>query len=921
MGFIVTPERAIWFTKLTVTLTRTWPPPLKATKRQILFSNVLWYSAFASTIGLLVPLLSAAYEYNKDPMILGKTVCLFSAVAQVTIKMMICRLQQRRFQTLLDEMECFCKYATTEETATLQRHVDRYKSYHIVYTLWGFLTCIFVISSPLFLPQTFPTHAKYPFPVEEQPLKSFIYLHQSLVGFQCSGGMAIDGQVALLLRYVVARFEILGMRLSRVQNQRELDDCIRTHSQLLRYSKEACQAVRLLVLATISTTNVAVIFGSLNLVTNQPLLLKVIYAVVVFSASVELFMYAWPADTLIDVSARTAQFAYDTNWYEKDAKMQKKILYIIQRSQRLNSIRFNGILPNLSMSYYATYLYRAFSYFTAIRIMVESGHMHTYVSRIHKQFYELVCFCRSSHLLYKAGELEPMLIREQEELASSNPTMTNSANSSNLLALYSMYMLMTIYCIQLPDILQLVTSYMSGVLYKSLIAVENCLQVILEARNAWCTLDTSHNSEQHLLLSALRAMAVIGSGIGEEGYAQYFNTLESTAKEASRPCVMFGHVTLGKAIQFTRLSVALTCCWPTPPTATEFQVLRFKTFRCAVILNAFTLLLPLLYALYVHRDDSIEVSKAACLAMAVTQLLLQTFFCITQYDRFQRLIHEMSVCCKEANSYERHVYQRYIDKYSTFYGTSAVWFYLTASLMVVGTFFISQPFPTNAEYPFPVNHEPLATIIFLHQALVGMQCAAHVCVNIFGALLLLFAAARFEILTMELRSIMDIRDLIKCLKKYHRVKRYAQEVTNAVRFIALITIAMCGVAIVLCGINCIGKQPFMVKVQFLCVAGTGLLEVFMCVLPADHLLDISKNITQEVYESKWYEQTLKMQRNVLFMLMPQKPVTVKVRCVIPTLSLSYFCSYISNVFSLFTALRIMVMKHEDYGSNEKLEMW
>lgn len=132
-------------------------------------------------------------------------------------------------------MENFCKHATADEKATLQRHVDRYKYYHLVYTLWCFLTTVFVISGPLYLPQTFPTHAKYPFPAERQPLKSFLFLHQSIVGFQASAGMAIDAEVALLLRYAAARFEILAEQLYKADNEQDINACIRNHSQLLRY--------------------------------------------------------------------------------------------------------------------------------------------------------------------------------------------------------------------------------------------------------------------------------------------------------------------------------------------------------------------------------------------------------------------------------------------------------------------------------------------------------------------------------------------------------------------------------------------------------------------------------------------------------------------------------------------------------------
>ncbi|XP_043251705.1 odorant receptor 4-like [Colletes gigas] len=374
---------------------------------------------------------------------------------------------------------------------------------------------------------------------------------------------------------------------------------------------------------------------------------------------------------------------------------------------------------------------------------------------------------------------------------------------------------------------------------------------------------------------------------------------------------MFGDITVEKAITFTRLSVVLTCCWPLPSSATKSQQLRFKLVRFAMTLNAFMLLLSLLYALYVERNNIKNFTKAACLAIAVTQIVMQTIFCITQYDRLQRLIEEMIDCYAKAKRYDKYVYQQYVRKYSTFYGMSSMWFYMTATTLIAGTLFISEPFPMNTEYPFSVDYEPLRTAIFLHQALVCMQCAAHVCINMLGALLLFFAAARFEILMTELRNIVDVQDLIKGVEGYYSLKRYAQEVVKSVQLIALNTITICGVALVLCGINFIARQPFTVKVQFLCLTATALLEVFMCAWPADHLIDISQNVVQSAYESTWYEQALKMQKNMLSMLVPQKAVAIQIKCIIPVLSLSYYCSYVSNIFSLFTALRVTMMKYDD----------
>ncbi|CAD1468487.1 unnamed protein product, partial [Heterotrigona itama] len=353
---------------------------------------------------------------------------------------------------------------------------------------------------------------------------------------------------------------------------------------------------------------------------------------------------------------------------------------------------------------------------------------------------------------------------------------------------------------------------------------------------------------------------------------------------------MFRNVTPEKAITFVKSIVALSHCWPLPPTATKSRILRYKLLRSVLFLNSLLLLFPLLYAIYVHREDPAMFCKTVSLALAVLQIPLHSSFCISQYDRYQRLIEEMKSCCEKGSSDERRVFQQYVDKYAMYYAASAVWFYWSGSIVSIGTLFISDPFPTPAEYPFPVDFEPIRSIIFLQQAITGLQCSSSICINIFCALLLLFTAARFEILMNEMRTVNNISSFVKCVKKYYDIKSYAKEVTNTARYTTLITLSICGIESVFTGVILIGRQPFAVKLQFLSVCSTVLLGVFMCAWPADNLIHVSENAMRAVYESKWYDQPVKVQKFILLMMIPQSPVILQIRCIIPAFSLNYYCS-------------------------------
>ncbi|XP_076621669.1 uncharacterized protein LOC143342072 [Colletes latitarsis] len=266
--------------------------------------------------------------------------------------------------------------------------------------------------------------------------------------------------------------------------------------------------------------------------------------------------------------------------------------------------------------------------------------------------------------------------------------------------------------------------------------------------------------------------------------------------------------------------------------------------------------------------------------------------------------------CVNAKPHERSILQQYVTKYSTFYGASAIWVFLTAIVFSVVTLLLGQSLQTDAEYPFRVDYEPLRTVIFIHQLVVGLQCASIVCVNVFTALLLLFAAARFEILMVDLRAVQTIEMLIECILRYYHIRRYAQEVVVFARYTALFTTIVASFPLVLCGLQIIGRQSLTVKVPFVFLVLTALTEVFMCAWPADILMQASANAIRGLYESTWYDQPLELQKIVMYTLIPQKPIIVSVACIIPIMSLNYYCSYVGNAFSIFTALRI-VMDDED----------
>ncbi|XP_017765413.1 PREDICTED: uncharacterized protein LOC108554593 [Eufriesea mexicana] len=234
---------------------------------------------------------------------------------------------------------------------------------------------------------------------------------------------------------------------------------------------------------------------------------------------------------------------------------------------------------------------------------------------------------------------------------------------------------------------------------------------------------------------------------------------------------MSKQLTLERVINIIWLSVALTFCWPLPANSSKIKTLGYKLLQIVSIISASLLLLPLLYSAYVHTNNVIIAFKCFCLGSVLIQFIIQTIICLINYDSIQYIVEEMMINVKEAKQYERAIFYKYIKKYYTFYGSSMVCMYLTATTFSAGPMFLPNSFPSEAEYSFRVDYTPVRVILYMHQLILSYQCAAHMCISLFGALLFWYTSAKFECLAIELQKITNVRMLVVCLNKQIRLRR------------------------------------------------------------------------------------------------------------------------------------------------------
>ncbi|XP_018396198.1 PREDICTED: odorant receptor 49b-like, partial [Cyphomyrmex costatus] len=345
------------------------------------------------------------------------------------------------------------------------------------------------------------------------------------------------------------------------------------------------------------------------------------------------------------------------------------------------------------------------------------------------------------------------------------------------------------------------------------------------------------------------------------------------------------------AITFIKVIVALSFSWPLSKNASKLQIICFKISRSLLCMNAVVLSVPVAYTIYRNDFDLPRIMKLWCLLGAFIQIPLEITQCALQYDRLQYLVSEMEHTFESAESFEKEIYQRYIDKCATFYASSTAAVFLCAVIaMMMPLIETDQIFPTDAKYPFNVEHEPVKSIIFIHQCIAVWQCFSIVGLGVFIALLIWFAAARFEILSHQFRMVTDIYGITVCIRQHIKLLRYAQEVITAFRSVILSIIIICTWAIIASGLTIVSQSTLKDKIQFLTLCISALMEVYVCAWPADYLIDASTSIAQAVYESLWYNQDKIFRKNLNFILLrSQIPTTISVS-ILPALSLQYYAS-------------------------------
>ncbi|XP_077271025.1 uncharacterized protein LOC143902199 isoform X2 [Temnothorax americanus] len=340
-------------------------------------------------------------------------------------------------------------------------------------------------------------------------------------------------------------------------------------------------------------------------------------------------------------------------------------------------------------------------------------------------------------------------------------------------------------------------------------------------------------------------------------------------------------VMLEEVILVVKLSLFPVWSWPQPQDATQFKLFCVKLHHCLCIIIKLALTLSLIYTITNHFDDPEILVNLAVLTSALIHGSFNFFFHMVNHHHIQNVTFEMVHFSGLMKPHEEVLIQRYIDKCMVYH-----------------------------EYPFDVSCQPLFTIIYIHQSAAGILIAGQLCTNVFMALLLWFASARFEIFIEDLGKITNIRQLYKCIKIHQELLEYATEVALVARPFAFTSICCSMTSIISTFLVLVTKQPILMILQFMAMSLACITEVFMYTWAADYLIFMCQNVAQAAFnilENNHLINLTEIRKCLQIIIMrSQKPIKISIPCFLPTLSLDYFTSYLSTILSYFTTLRVMM---------------
>lgn len=138
----------------------------------------------------------------------------------------------------------------------------------------------------------------------------------------------------------------------------------------------------------------------------------------------------------------------------------------------------------------------------------------------------------------------------------------------------------------------------------------------------------------------------------------------------------------------------------------------------------------------------------------------------------QNLLARLKDFLEHSESHEKHIIQKYINRYSNFSIFVGINFMVSTIVFCFGPLFLSVTFPMEAWYPFSVENIYTKVILYVWEVYTILQTGFSITVDFMIAMFFWYPAARLEMLGQELQQITHENQMKKCIQKHQEIIRY-----------------------------------------------------------------------------------------------------------------------------------------------------
>ncbi|KYN43220.1 Odorant receptor Or2 [Trachymyrmex septentrionalis] len=363
-------QRILYILRVLGTFTNTWPLYPDIGKNEYILRNIYYYVAIFILMAVWIPMVIGAYKNRNDVGVLMKNMSHIAAFTEAILNSILCRIKKKQLQDLVVNIEKFVKVSKNYEKAVLQKYMNRYGTFISTVAISFVMAGITVICAPMFLPLEFPIDVWYPFSTKPPLLKFILYFMQIFVITHTVFCIGVDVMIAVILFYSSAKLEILTFEIQRTTNEIHLISCIRKHQEITKFISKTQYAIQHILFKTTLTMGFTVISGCFPMLYIQSHVLIPQFLSMIMAALQRMYITAWAANDLKEISIQFTWSVYSAPWICESQKVKSNIFMILQGSQKPILISMSGLLPALTLEYFASFLTSVLSYFMTMRAAI-----------------------------------------------------------------------------------------------------------------------------------------------------------------------------------------------------------------------------------------------------------------------------------------------------------------------------------------------------------------------------------------------------------------------------------------------------------------------------------------------------------------------------------------------------------------------